>query len=146
MKSIYSPSEHVIYPADSYDDYQRAGTWPSDGIEVSDEDATRFNGSNEPTGKMLDYQNGALCWVDRPAPELTKEQLIVQAEQKKSQLRTAADEEITWRQDAVDVGIATEVEAKALTEWKKYRVLLMRIDTSTAPDIAWPTPPEGVAS
>ncbi|MGS4547690.1 tail fiber assembly protein [Enterobacter roggenkampii] len=27
-----------------------------------------------------------------------------------------------------------------LTEWKKYRVLLMRIDTSKAPAIEWPTP------
>ncbi|EOZ2641109.1 tail fiber assembly protein, partial [Escherichia coli] len=25
--------------------------------------------------------------------------------------------------------------------WKKYRVLLNRIDTSTAPDIDWPTIP-----
>ncbi|EMM1340984.1 tail fiber assembly protein, partial [Enterobacter roggenkampii] len=97
MKSVYSPSEHVIYNATFYDDYKRAGTWPADGVEVSDEDAATFNGSNEPTGKMLDYQNGALCWVDRPAPKLTKEQLIVQAEQNKSQLRTAADEEIAWR-------------------------------------------------
>ncbi|WP_330205549.1 tail fiber assembly protein, partial [Escherichia coli] len=23
--------------------------------------------------------------------------------------------------------------------WKKYRVLLNRVDTSTAPDIEWPT-------
>ncbi|MEQ5456473.1 tail fiber assembly protein, partial [Escherichia coli] len=25
--------------------------------------------------------------------------------------------------------------------WKKYRVLLNRVDTSTAPDIEWPTNP-----
>ncbi|HFO0798028.1 tail fiber assembly protein [Enterobacter roggenkampii] len=146
MKSVYSPSEHVIYNATFYDDYKRAGTWPADGVEVSDEDAATFNGSNEPTGKMLDYQNGALCWVDRPAPKLTKEQLIVQAEQNKSQLRTAADEEIAWRQDAVDAEIATEDETASLAEWKKYRVLLMRVDTSKAPDIVWPTPPGVVAS
>ncbi|MGS6301058.1 MULTISPECIES: tail fiber assembly protein, partial [Enterobacter] len=30
----------------------------------------------------------------------------------------------------------------ALTEWKKYRVLLNRVDTSKAPDIDWPVPPE----
>ncbi|EKK4595233.1 tail fiber assembly protein, partial [Escherichia coli] len=46
-----------------------------------------------------------------------------------------------WRQDAVDAGIATDEETSILTEWKKYRVLLMRVDTSTAPDIEWPTPP-----
>ncbi|HGW6773097.1 TPA: tail fiber assembly protein, partial [Escherichia coli] len=26
-----------------------------------------------------------------------------------------------------------------LEAWKKYRVLLNRVDTSTAPDIEWPT-------
>ena len=25
-----------------------------------------------------------------------------------------------------------------MAEWKKYRVLLMRVDISKAPDIAWP--------
>nr|WP_112030648.1 tail fiber assembly protein [Escherichia coli] len=63
------------------------------------------------------------------------------AEVKKSQLREKADSEISWRQDAVDADIATDEEATTLTQWKKYRVLLMRVDTSTAPDIEWPTPP-----
>ncbi|MFW8068216.1 tail fiber assembly protein, partial [Klebsiella pneumoniae] len=31
--------------------------------------------------------------------------------------------------------------AAALSEWTKSRVLPMRIDTSKAPDIEWPTPP-----
>ena len=26
--------------------------------------------------------------------------------------------------------------------WRKYRVLLTRVDTSLAPDINWPDPPE----
>ncbi|HCO7525466.1 TPA: tail fiber assembly protein, partial [Escherichia coli] len=30
----------------------------------------------------------------------------------------------------------------ALSEWKKYRVLLMRVDTTTAPNISWPVKPE----
>ncbi|WP_424840312.1 tail fiber assembly protein [Serratia marcescens] len=42
--------------------------------------------------------------------------------------------------------MATDVETRRLTEWKKYRVLLMRIDTSKAPDIEWPTPPVELAS
>ncbi|HCT7774406.1 tail fiber assembly protein [Klebsiella pneumoniae] len=61
--------------------------------------------------------------------------------QQKSALKVAADAEIAWRQDAVDAGIATAEEADALAEWKKYRVLLMRVDTSKAPDILWPPQP-----
>ncbi|MDC9595604.1 tail fiber assembly protein, partial [Xenorhabdus anantnagensis] len=30
----------------------------------------------------------------------------------------------------------------SLTEWRKYRVLLNRVDCSTAPDIQWPKVPE----
>lgn len=45
-------------------------------------------------------------------------------------------------QDAVDLDIATEAEKSALLAWKKYRVLLNRVDISTAPDIDWPEPPE----
>ncbi|MBB7113412.1 tail fiber assembly protein, partial [Escherichia coli] len=50
---------------------------------------------------------------------------------------------ISWShyQDAVDLEIATEEETSLLEAWKKYRVLLNRVDTSTAPDIEWPTNP-----
>ncbi|EFO4657795.1 tail fiber assembly protein [Escherichia coli] len=37
--------------------------------------------------------------------------------------------------------IATEVETSLLEAWKKYRVLLNRVDTSTAPDVEWPVIP-----
>ncbi|MEH5802203.1 tail fiber assembly protein, partial [Escherichia coli] len=29
-----------------------------------------------------------------------------------------------------------------VTTWKKYRVLLNRVDTSVAPDIVWPDEPD----
>ncbi|EDS5037441.1 tail fiber assembly protein [Salmonella enterica subsp. enterica serovar Wandsworth] len=61
-----------------------------------------------------------------------------EAERQRVALRLVADAEIAWLQDAVDAGIATDEENSALAEWKKYRVLLMRVDT-TKPQ--WPTPP-----
>lgn len=63
------------------------------------------------------------------------------AENMRAALRSTADTEISWRQDAVDAGIATDEETAALVEWKQYRVLLMRVDT-TKP--VWPTPPASV--
>lgn len=65
------------------------------------------------------------------------------AKQQKIKLRQLADSEIEWRLDAFDTGIATEEETRALAAWKKYRVLLMRVDT-TAP--VWPTVPVKQAS
>ena len=66
---------------------------------------------------------------------------VREAEETKKSLMQVASEHIALLQDAVDLEIATEEEASLLTAWKKYRVLLNRIDTSTAPDIDWPTIP-----
>ncbi|KDT00544.1 caudovirales tail fiber assembly family protein [Escherichia coli 2-011-08_S4_C3] len=76
------------------------------------------------------------AWVDIPPP--TQEELSAVAELRKANLRMRADSEINWRQDAVDAGVATEEETAALSEWKKYRVLLMRVDTEKP---VWPTTP-----
>ncbi|MBB8912045.1 tail fiber assembly protein, partial [Escherichia coli] len=42
---------------------------------------------------------------------------------------------------SADLEIATEEEISLLEAWKKYRVLLNRVDTSTAQDIEWPALP-----
>ncbi|WP_196245622.1 tail fiber assembly protein, partial [Xenorhabdus bovienii] len=60
----------------------------------------------------------------------------------KQNLMSTAREKIAICQDAVDLGIATDAEKSALTEWRKYRVLLNRIDCTTAPDIKWPKQPK----
>ncbi|TKU81231.1 MULTISPECIES: tail fiber assembly protein [Citrobacter] len=68
---------------------------------------------------------------------------IADAEREKSRLKAVADDEISWRQDAVVTGIATAEETTALSEWKKYRIMLMRVNTEKP---LWPTPPGGQAS
>lgn len=77
-------------------------------------------------------------WVDMPPP--TPEQIQEAAQSKKAALKAKADSEIDWRQDAVDIGEATEKEAADLNLWKKYRVLLMRVETSNP---LWPLTPDG---
>lgn len=64
---------------------------------------------------------------------------VAEAERQKVALRAIADAQIEWRKDAVDAGEATREEEAELAAWRKYRVLLMRVDTSKAPDIEWPT-------
>ncbi|EAC1383142.1 tail fiber assembly protein [Escherichia coli] len=39
--------------------------------------------------------------------------------------------------------IATEEETSLLEVWKKYWVLLNRVNTSVVPDIEWPVAPIG---
>lgn len=78
-------------------------------------------------------------WVtDREAEHAAD---IEVAEQKKTSLVSAANTTIAPLQDAVDLDIATEEEAQLLLAWKKYRVLLNRVDTSAAHYIEWPTQP-----
>lgn len=95
---------------------------------------------------MLQQEQGFIIAPDSTGYPVAIENIvdpIEAATAQKMQLRTMADDEIAWRQDAVDAGIATDEETAALTEWKKYRVLLMRVDTAKP---EWPTPPGEQAS
>lgn len=75
-------------------------------------------------------------------PKVTKEQLILEVEQQKQSLLAEANNAIAPLQDAVDLDIATDEETAQLTAWKKYRVLLNRVDTSTTSNIDWSQKPE----
>ncbi|WP_118987560.1 tail fiber assembly protein [Photorhabdus sp. CRCIA-P01] len=66
---------------------------------------------------------------------------IEQAEQRRVTLLRHANESIALLQDAVDLDIATEVEKSALLRWKKYRVMLNRVNISLSSDIEWPEQP-----
>nr|WP_232507926.1 tail fiber assembly protein [Photorhabdus laumondii] len=72
----------------------------------------------------------------------TKEELIQQAEHEKSQLLTKVNNLVAPLQDAVDLGVASEAEKAALLEWKKYRIILSKVDISLAPDVEWPEQPK----
>lgn len=141
MEFGYSKTTNAFYDMSRKDLFIEAGTWPDDVIEVEKNTAYEFM-QTPPHGKLrVSGDDGLPAWGDIPPP--THEQMEVVAGQQKAALRITADAEISWRQDAVDAGIATEEETAALSEWKKYRVMLMRVDTSN-PD--WPTPPGEQAS
>ncbi|MCB5650333.1 tail fiber assembly protein, partial [Bifidobacterium breve] len=57
---------------------------------------------------------------------------IREAEEKKARLIQEATDNIAILQDAVNLEIATNEENSQLDSWRKYRVLVSRIDTSTA--------------
>ncbi|WP_320729799.1 tail fiber assembly protein [Enterobacter roggenkampii] len=62
--------------------------------------------------------------------------LSVQQEQ-----RTKADAIIESLQEAVDVDLASDDEKARLLAWKRYRVLLSRVDLRAA-KLGWPTLPD----
>ncbi|MEA1064757.1 tail fiber assembly protein [Erwinia sp. HR93] len=136
----YSASKNLLFPESLFDDYNDTGMWPDDAKPVSDEIYQEFGANPAPPGKiMVTGDDGLPAWGDQPA--LTQDELIASAESKKSSLLVAAAMAIAPLQDAVDLDIATDEETALLMTWKKYRVLLNRVDTSKAPDIEWPTLP-----
>lgn len=64
---------------------------------------------------------------------------VAQAEEDKKRLLQESTLNINTLQDAVDLGMATDDEVALLTEWKKYRILVSRVEPSEAPGIEWPS-------
>ncbi|EPD0211789.1 tail fiber assembly protein [Salmonella enterica] len=90
--------------------------------------------SVSPDGEYQKWDGKA--WVKDEAAETAAR--LREAEGTKSRLLQMASGKIAPLQDAVDLGIATDDEKAQLDEWKKYRVLVSRVDTSN-PD--WPQKP-----
>ncbi|MCW7549354.1 tail fiber assembly protein [Photorhabdus sp. APURE] len=136
---VFSALNKTFYPVSLQQDYIQAGSWPNDPISVTDDIFHTFSGI-PPEGKILSCGEDALpCWEDIPPP--TKEELIAIAEAQRAQFIYLANEKITPLADAVELDIATNEETLLLKEWKKYRVMLNRVDTSTAPEVDWPISP-----
>lgn len=49
---------------------------------------------------------------------------------------------ISILQDALELDMATDDEKQKLTAWKKYRVLLNRVDANTSSKVSWPDKPQ----
>lgn len=73
--------------------------------------------------------------------QLSTEELQEVAEKAKAALSRTAIEAMAPLEFAVELDIATEEEVALLSAWKKYRVLLNRVDTSQPDKIIWPSPP-----
>ncbi|MFJ3458482.1 tail fiber assembly protein [Scandinavium goeteborgense] len=66
---------------------------------------------------------------------------IVFAQEEKVRLTGVATLAIDTLEDAVGLDMATDEEKALLLEWKKYRVLISRIEPADAPDFDWPPLP-----
>lgn len=137
----YSAIDNAFYPYAMQSIYLKAGTWPKNGKPVDESTYYEFAVNEPPIGKQrIAAKNGLPVWSDIPEPSY--EQLVADAEQQKQALLSAATNVIAPLQDSIDLGMETKEEAETLKNWKTYRVLLNRVDTSTAPDINWPQKPE----
>lgn len=113
---------------------------PVDAVEIS-EDVYLSLLEGQSKGKFISADSAGTSVLTDP-PEPTQVELVAQAEDKRTTLMEEANASITPLQDAADLDIATDEEMESLRAWKRYRVLLNRVDTSKVPDIEWPDKPE----
>ncbi|MFG6090872.1 tail fiber assembly protein [Enterobacter soli] len=139
MAIFYSASKQGFFPDFMKAEYQQAGNWPDDLKEISDRWFNYLLGK-QATGKLIVPDEYGLPVLTDP-PEPTQAELISQAESARTVLMATASASIAPLQDAVELGIATEEEAATLLRWKRYRVMLNRLDISAAPSIEWPELP-----
>ena len=138
---IFSALNNAFYPLELQSRYVEAGSWPEDGIEVNDEIFKEFTGE-PPVGKVRGVKDGFPCWIDLPPP--TRDELIAAAVQEK-QVRTGQTNDYIndkqWPGKAA-IGRLKGDELALYNLWLDYLDVLEAVDTSSAPDINWPVPPE----
>ncbi|MDR9972252.1 tail fiber assembly protein [Enterobacter cloacae subsp. cloacae] len=139
MAIFFSPSNMGFYDDVMKADYETANSWPADLTPVSERwYQSLIKGQSE--GKVITLNEYGYPVLSDPEPP-TQEQLVREAESKKQKLMQAAGDAIAPLQDAEELGIATEADTALLIRWKRYRVMLNRLDTSSAPSIEWPERP-----
>lgn len=94
-------------------------------------------------GNGYTYADGEFKPPEPTSEELQsqKQQMITNNKAQKEALMLEVSNQIAVLKDAVDLEMETDEEGLALPLWKKYRVLLSRIDPDTANEINWPEKP-----
>ncbi|WP_241167202.1 tail fiber assembly protein [Serratia marcescens] len=88
---------------------------------------------------IISKEESGYVWDGNQYIESEVDVEAIQAEEKKRYLLNEAAEKISILSDAVDIGLATDIEKSNLIEWRKYRVLLNRANNNHRDD--WPEKP-----
>ncbi|OCG21149.1 hypothetical protein A9G11_08400 [Gilliamella sp. wkB108] len=92
-------------------------------------------------GKSLKIIDGELKIVESEPIALSDEQIISQNQVMKNSLLNEANEKIAILQDIIDLDMQESNEEEQLKQWKKYRILVTRADTSDI-NVVFPSKPE----
>lgn len=141
MTYVYSSVSNAFYPVALKSSYEVTGDWPVDGVDV-DESVFATYGGTPPAGKMRGSdENGYPAWV--ATPPLTREQQIAVAENEKVSRIAEANIFMNSKQwpGKAAIGRLKGDELAQYNLWLDYLDELEVVDTSTAPDIKWPSKP-----
>lgn len=133
----YSPKMKGFYFENDKALYVDAGSWPEDASAISERWYHYLIDGQSSGREIVANVYGQPMLADLPEP--TDEQLFARAEAHKIGLMQAATDAIAPLQDAVDLDMQTETEITRLLAWKKYRVMLNRVDPGNP---VWPEVPQ----
>ena len=141
MKYLYV--DNLAYPYELKSLYVEKGEWPEGkGVDIDEAIFREYFHDTPPDGKYrITGDDGMPAWADVPPP--TREEQIASAETKKQQLINQANDYMNSRQWAgkAAIGRLKGEELAQYNLWLDYLDALELVDTSSAPDIEWPTPP-----
>ncbi len=141
MKYLYV--NNLAYPYELKSLYVEKGEWPEEkGVDIDEVIFREYFYDTPPEGKYRCVgEDGLPAWADIPPP--TREEQIASAETKKQQLINQANDYMNSRQWAgkAAIGRLKGEELAQYNLWLDYLDALELVDTSSAPDIEWPTPP-----
>ncbi|WP_039024901.1 tail fiber assembly protein [Enterobacter roggenkampii] len=137
---FYSAKKNAFYPVSLEDAYRDANSWPEDGVEVDDSVYLEYS-ATPPEGKVRVAKDGMPSWADIPPP--THEELVASANAEKQKRIDQANDFMNSKQWPGKAAMARlkDSEKEQYNAWLDYLDELEVVDTSTAPDITWPTPP-----
>ncbi|HAV1716392.1 TPA: tail fiber assembly protein [Enterobacter hormaechei subsp. steigerwaltii] len=111
--------------------------WDGTGDLFSDYQTVNLDEINAGIG--WSYSDGQFS--PPPAPEVSHDELVAQAEMNKQSLLISARSTISIWQTELQLGIISDDDKASLINWLSYIKELQAIDTSSAPDINWPSQP-----
>ncbi|WP_313383136.1 tail fiber assembly protein [Pantoea sp.] len=117
--------------------------WDGEGVYQHEEGTTlvEYDDSNiAGPGYLYDGKSFSRPPLTDEEQAIIDKQNIESVSAMKQRLIDEATLNISILQDAVDMEMATDDEKASLSSWKKYRVLLNRVDVS-GKNISWPSKP-----
>lgn len=144
MNYSYSPSMNLFYEKDWINDY--GDSWPVDCIDVTEAQFKEFTGEQLEGKIRVAGADGFPCWVD--APPSTHNELIVAAELDKQRRIDEVNAYMNSKQwpGKAAMGRLKDSEKEEYNAWLDYLDELEAVDSSSVPDVSWPTPPAGQAN
>ncbi|MDD8621838.1 tail fiber assembly protein [Escherichia coli] len=142
MEMVYSASNNSFFAKNDVAKYEQAGWELADIVEVTYDTYLEFIEDRTLQGKVrIAGDDGHPAWGEIPPP--THEEQIAAAELEKQQLINQVNGYINSKQwpGKAAIGRLKGEELAQYNLWLDYLDALELVDTSSAPDIEWPTPP-----